>query len=376
VIAETVAARIDRFYRENGEATGRVPPLAGKGAVFVREAGDDELARLMAAIGWCESNGGLEGPGARAHNPFGLMLPGGGLREFPSWDQAIRYLARLLEGPLYAGAGLDTIEEIGSRYCPVGAANDPAGKNALWVPCVTARYTELGGSRYLGRRAPVKRPLRLMDGRMTVLQGRHPTAGLPGFPANDFGAPGGTLVRAPFDGRVPPLSDRPFGRLPRQEPALGFGGARVYLVETATGKESYLAHFGLGTLDLLVRPGQHVEAGQPLGRVWDWPGQPGRSHIHWGSEAGEPLGLYVNAAGTLLKAGAPPHEAELEMPFLRKVGKVDCVGRGFDTPGRWQVLRLLPDGRTRLIGQGSYKEARAMLEEKRAWVERQIARPA
>lgn len=40
----------------------------------------------------------------------------------------------------YFGKGLNTIEEIGSKYCPVGAENDPSGVNKHWVPKVTEYY--------------------------------------------------------------------------------------------------------------------------------------------------------------------------------------------------------------------------------------------
>lgn len=40
----------------------------------------------------------------------------------------------------YFGKGLDTIEKIGSKYCPVGAENDPSGVNKHWVPKVTEYY--------------------------------------------------------------------------------------------------------------------------------------------------------------------------------------------------------------------------------------------
>lgn len=40
----------------------------------------------------------------------------------------------------YFGKGLDTIEKIGAKYCPVGADNDPNGLNQYWVPGVTRIY--------------------------------------------------------------------------------------------------------------------------------------------------------------------------------------------------------------------------------------------
>lgn len=36
-----------------------------------------------------------------------------------------------------------TIEQLGAIYCPVGAANDPAGLNKHWIPTVKKHYKEL-----------------------------------------------------------------------------------------------------------------------------------------------------------------------------------------------------------------------------------------
>lgn len=42
----------------------------------------------------------------------------------------------------YFGKGLNTIEQIGNVYCPVGATNDPNNKNIHWIPTVTQFYNE------------------------------------------------------------------------------------------------------------------------------------------------------------------------------------------------------------------------------------------
>ena len=44
---------------------------------------------------------------------------------------------------LYIDKGLDTIEEIQPKYCPIGASNDPNNKNVYWLGNVTAYYNEL-----------------------------------------------------------------------------------------------------------------------------------------------------------------------------------------------------------------------------------------
>jgi hypothetical protein len=191
--------------------------------------------------------------------------------------------------------------------------------------------------------------------------GAHPTSGLPGFPARDYMARGGSLARSPIAGKV--SSSRPFGRLATQNPAAGFGGARMYL-ERPNGKEIYIAHFGLGPGDLLVKPGQKLEIGTELGRVWRWPNDPGRSHLHVGDEAGDPLRTIVDADGDIIHATTKP---KVKLPILRKVDEEACVGKA-DEAGRWQVVR---DGD--VLFQGKYAEAVDFFEEKRAYWERRAA---
>ena len=64
---------------------------------------------------------------------------------YESNDKGLQAFVNLLKNN-YFGKGLDTIEEIGSKYCPVGAENDPTGVNQHWVPKVTQYYNN-----YLGR---------------------------------------------------------------------------------------------------------------------------------------------------------------------------------------------------------------------------------
>lgn len=64
---------------------------------------------------------------------------------YETQDKGITAMVSLLKNG-YFNKGLDTIEKIGARYCPVGAKNDPKGLNKNWVPNVTKYYTE-----YLGK---------------------------------------------------------------------------------------------------------------------------------------------------------------------------------------------------------------------------------
>lgn len=58
---------------------------------------------------------------------------------YTSNEKGLEAFVNLLKNN-YFGKGLDTIEKIGSKYCPVGAENDPSGVNKHWVPKVTEYY--------------------------------------------------------------------------------------------------------------------------------------------------------------------------------------------------------------------------------------------
>ena len=64
---------------------------------------------------------------------------------YESNEKGLQAFVNLLKNN-YFGKGLDTIEEIGAKYCPIGASNDPTGVNQHWVPKVTQYYNN-----YLGK---------------------------------------------------------------------------------------------------------------------------------------------------------------------------------------------------------------------------------
>ena len=101
----------------------------------------------------------------------------------------------------------------------------------------------------------------------------HVTGGLPGNVALEFLAPGGTQVLAVQDGLVTRLSGHP----PENGvyPGAVFGWSIYYRV----GDGFYFStHYGVR----YVHEGQHVRAGQMIGRVGHWPHDEGRSHTHLG----------------------------------------------------------------------------------------------
>ena len=81
------------------------------------------------------------------NNPGGIMDWDNNFktkRQFATMDDGIKYVIENL-GRRILNDGLVSIEELGSKYAPIGAANDPQGLNKNWVPGVTGFVGQLGG---------------------------------------------------------------------------------------------------------------------------------------------------------------------------------------------------------------------------------------
>lgn len=116
-------------------------PLAGDGPTFVREGrrvGVDP--RALVAIAAHETMLATYTPADRIRNAFGLG-PGW---SFPTHGDAIARAASTLDS-LYLPEGRIRIPEIGAKWAPVGAANDPTGLNRHWANGVGTFYRALGG---------------------------------------------------------------------------------------------------------------------------------------------------------------------------------------------------------------------------------------
>ena len=74
-------------------------------------------------------------------NNFGGIMNNGGLKHYNSYEEGLNDFVRILK-TYYFEKGLNTIEEIGAKYCPVGAANDPNGLNKYWVGGVSRFYND------------------------------------------------------------------------------------------------------------------------------------------------------------------------------------------------------------------------------------------
>ena len=81
----------------------------------------------------------------RNKNNLGGVMCNSGLKTYSSFEDGLNGFVNLLKKH-YFDKGLNTIEQIGAKYCPVGASNDPTGVNKYWVPNVTKYYNDyLGG---------------------------------------------------------------------------------------------------------------------------------------------------------------------------------------------------------------------------------------
>ena len=105
-----------------------------------------EQAVLVVAISKHET-GNWTSYNFKEKNNLGGLYNGskGTFYSYESLESGIEAFVNLLKNR-YFGKGLNTIEEIGNIYCPVGASNDPNGLNQYWIPKVSQYYNN-----YLGK---------------------------------------------------------------------------------------------------------------------------------------------------------------------------------------------------------------------------------
>ena len=82
------------------------------------------------------------------NNNFGGLYNGneGKFYSYNSKEEGLQAFVNLLKYN-YFGKGLDTIEKIGAKYCPIGASNDANGINVNWVPRVNQYYNDYLGNK-------------------------------------------------------------------------------------------------------------------------------------------------------------------------------------------------------------------------------------
>lgn len=94
---------------------------------------------LIVAIAGAETSFATYGPSQKIKNAWGW----GPHIEFPTWQASINAIAKGLRTN-YLDKGLTTVGQIGAKWAPIGAANDPNGLNNEWSRNVNAVLAELG----------------------------------------------------------------------------------------------------------------------------------------------------------------------------------------------------------------------------------------
>ncbi len=116
--------------------------LAAYKSVFVDAATRNGLdPKLLMAIAMHETGRGTSSAFRNKKNAMGVS-DAKGPRTFSSVEASIYYMADQLRRN-YVNNGLTTVEQIGAKYAPIGAGNDPRGLNKHWVEGVSRYMNEL-----------------------------------------------------------------------------------------------------------------------------------------------------------------------------------------------------------------------------------------
>ncbi|EAG3410080.1 peptidoglycan DD-metalloendopeptidase family protein [Listeria seeligeri] len=248
--------------------------LSDKGDTFLEIAAKQGIDPvLFAAISFNETAWGTSNAVISRNNPGGLM-DSNGLMTFSTLDEGLEAMGLTLHNRIVVD-GLDTIEKLGAVYCPVGAANDPTGMNARWIPTVHSIVNKLGGltsncsqsggtGKYI---IPVDNPV-ISSGFSNRV---NPVTGVAeSHKGLDFAQTTGSNIKAADDGTVVFAGFGASGS--------GFGGyGNVVLIEHSLNKEWTLyAHQS----KLLVKTGQKVKQGDVIGQVGST-GQSTGPHLHF-----------------------------------------------------------------------------------------------
>lgn len=100
---------------------------------------------LLSSIAFQETGRGSSKMVRDRNNPGGLYnSSAGSFFVFDSLEEGIDAMAKNLH-KLYISKGLFTVEQIGAKYAPIGANNDPNNLNMHWVPRVNEFVASFGG---------------------------------------------------------------------------------------------------------------------------------------------------------------------------------------------------------------------------------------
>lgn len=122
--------------------------FTGMEDVFLKAANQNQVDPvLLAAIAFHETGRGTSNAVVNNNNPGGLMNPADNwqtLIHYKTLEEGINAMASNLYNN-YVSLGLLTLDQIGSKYAPIGAENDPTNLNLHWVPNVSNFVSSFGG---------------------------------------------------------------------------------------------------------------------------------------------------------------------------------------------------------------------------------------
>lgn len=143
---EELTKLLDDYISKNERGGGGPTPINGMGNVFVASGRKWKVdPRFMLAVADFESVLGTRGIGADRNNLYGL---GGGGNRYPTPEAGIEAGFENVARPdgYYFAQNRFSIADIGAKWAPPGASNDPNGTNSEWPSTVGALYRKLGGN--------------------------------------------------------------------------------------------------------------------------------------------------------------------------------------------------------------------------------------
>lgn len=101
---------------------------------------DQNQALIVVSISRHET-GNWTSKAFKNNNNFGGIMTNNAtqIKNYETYENGLTDFVSILK-KYYFDLGLNTIEQIGSKYCPVGAKNDPNGLNKYWVNGVKSFY--------------------------------------------------------------------------------------------------------------------------------------------------------------------------------------------------------------------------------------------
>jgi len=242
----------------NSKAKGGA--LENKGEHILKISNENKVpVHLSMSIVALESGWGKGNNALHNRNPYSIM-GNGPLQTFNTIEEGIEVGIKNLYKN-YIKLGLDTPEEIGPKYAPVGASNDPTGLNNNWIPQVNNIIKNLGVSVECSSStlaegdigSPVDVPLLA---RVTCKIGDYP-----GHPGIDIGLPIGTPIYAMTDGKV----TKSVGHFVGGGPTSSYFGKDNFVQIKVKGTNLFASYRHLKPGGNLVKVGDEVKAGQKIG---------------------------------------------------------------------------------------------------------------